>query len=68
MERRLAAVLIADVVGYSHLMEVDEEGTLRRLRGDLHDLVGAAGFEPATPRPPVWCATRLRYAPPESRD
>jgi hypothetical protein len=27
------------------------------------DLVGTAGFEPATPTPPVWCATRLRYAP-----
>ena len=26
-------------------------------------LVGTAGFEPATPTPPVWCATRLRYAP-----
>ncbi|GEM_PF-2330885 len=26
-------------------------------------LVGTAGFEPTTPTPPVWCATRLRYAP-----
>ena len=26
-------------------------------------LVGAAGFEPTTTTPPVWCATRLRYAP-----
>ena len=26
-------------------------------------LVGTAGFEPATTTPPVWCATRLRYAP-----
>lgn len=26
-------------------------------------MVGAAGFEPTTPTPPVWCATRLRYAP-----
>ena len=26
-------------------------------------LVGAAGFEPTTPSPPVKCATRLRYAP-----
>lgn len=25
--------------------------------------VGATGFEPATPRPPDVCATRLRYAP-----
>ncbi len=28
MERRLAAVLAADVVGYSRLMRMDEEGTL----------------------------------------
>ena len=27
------------------------------------DLVGLAGFEPTTPTPPVWCATRLRYSP-----
>ena len=26
-------------------------------------MVGAAGFEPTTPSPPVKCATRLRYAP-----
>ena len=26
-------------------------------------MVGATGFEPATPTPPVWCATKLRYAP-----
>jgi adenylate cyclase len=31
-ERRLAAVLAADVVGYSCLMEVDEAGTLARLK------------------------------------
>ena len=27
-ERRLAAILMADVVGYSQLMETDEVGTL----------------------------------------
>ena len=26
-------------------------------------MVGATGFEPATPSPPVRCATKLRYAP-----
>ena len=31
MERRLAAILAADVVGYTRLMGVDETGTLRRL-------------------------------------
>jgi TolB-like protein len=32
-ERRLAAVLAADVAGYSRLMGADEEGTLRSLKG-----------------------------------
>ena len=33
MERRLAAILAADVVGYTRLMGDDEAGTLRRLTG-----------------------------------
>ena len=40
VQRRLAAILAADVVGYSRLMEADETGTLARLkalRGDVHD-------------------------------
>jgi adenylate cyclase len=40
MERRLAAILAADVVGYSRLVRADEEGTieaLRRLRTELID-------------------------------
>jgi adenylate cyclase len=32
VERRLAAILTTDVVGYSRLMEVDEAGTLARLK------------------------------------
>jgi TolB-like protein/class 3 adenylate cyclase/Flp pilus assembly protein TadD len=32
VERRLAAILAADVAGYSRLMEADEEGTLAALR------------------------------------
>jgi len=31
LERRLAAILAADVVGYTPLMGEDEAGTLRRL-------------------------------------
>ena len=31
VERRLAAILIADVAGYSRLMSVDEERTLAAL-------------------------------------
>ena len=32
VDRRLAAILAADVVGYSGLMEADEEGTLVALK------------------------------------
>ncbi|MEJ2121623.1 MAG: adenylate/guanylate cyclase domain-containing protein [Alphaproteobacteria bacterium] len=32
MERRLAAILATDVVGYSRLIRADEEGTLERLK------------------------------------
>jgi len=32
VKRRLAAILAADVVGYSSLMKADEEGTLERLK------------------------------------
>jgi adenylate cyclase len=31
-ERRLAAILAADVAGYSRLIGADEEGTLNRLK------------------------------------
>jgi TolB-like protein len=39
MERRLAAVLAADVAGYSRLMGLDEEGTLSRLKAVRNALV-----------------------------
>lgn len=39
MERRLAAILAADVVGYSSLMEADEAGTLAALKGLRQDLI-----------------------------
>src|ERR1700745_1197904 len=38
VERRLAAILAADVAGYSRLMGVDEEGTLARLKGLRREL------------------------------
>src|SRR5262245_54282639 len=41
MQRKLAAILAADVVGYSKLMEQDESGTFTRLRARRKDL-----FEP----------------------
>jgi class 3 adenylate cyclase len=37
--RRLAAILAADVAGYSRLMGADEEGTHERLRRHLRDLI-----------------------------
>jgi adenylate cyclase len=37
--RRLAAVLAADVAGYSRLMGVDEEGTLARLKEHRRELI-----------------------------
>lgn len=55
MERRLTAILAADVVGYSRLMGADEVGTLaqlRRLRAEVIEpkiteshgrIVGSAG-------------------------
>ena len=39
IERRLAAILAADVAGYSHLMGEDEAGTLARLRTHRRDLI-----------------------------
>ncbi len=42
MERRLAAILAADVVGYSRLMGEDETGTLTALKALRKDLVAPA--------------------------
>jgi len=39
LERRLAAILVADVVGYSRLMSSDEEGTHRRLVACRREIV-----------------------------
>ena len=39
MERRLAAILAADVVGYTRLMGADETGTLERLKSLRKELV-----------------------------
>ena len=41
MERHLAAVLIADVVGYGRLSQIDEEGTRACFQTDLKEV-----FEP----------------------
>src|SRR5215831_6331236 len=45
MDRKLAAILAADVVGYSALMEADEAGTHERLKAGRKEL-----FEPEIAR------------------
>ena len=77
MERRLAAILAADVVGYSRLIGVDGEGTLRTLRAyravidglvaSHHGRVfGSAGdsvvAEFASPVEAVRCAAEIQQA------
>ena len=42
VERRLAAILCADVVGYSRLMGADEEGTLAALKAHRRRLIDPA--------------------------
>ena len=39
IERKLAAILAADVAGYSRLMELDEAGTFERLKAHRTELV-----------------------------
>jgi adenylate cyclase len=39
VERRLAAILAADVAGYSRLMSVDESGTLANLQAHRSELI-----------------------------
>jgi hypothetical protein len=42
VERRLAAILAADVAGYSRLMGTDEEGTLAQLKAIRKSLIDPA--------------------------
>ncbi len=42
VERRLAAILAADMVGYSRLMEADESGTLARLKTHRIEVIDPA--------------------------
>lgn len=39
VQRRLAAILAADVVGYFHLIGIDQTGTRARLNAHLPDLI-----------------------------
>jgi adenylate cyclase len=50
-ERQLAAVVAADIAGYSRLMGADEEGTLAQLKACRRDLIDpgiAAARDPIT--------------------
>jgi adenylate cyclase len=75
MKRRMAAILVADIVGYSALMEADEDGTARRLavcrnlfdaeiakcEGRLFKAMGDAVLvEFASPINAVQCAVNIR--------
>jgi adenylate cyclase len=77
MKRRLAAILVADVAGYSSLMEADEEGTAARVAacraiaeaevskadGRLFKTMGDAVLaEFASPMNALRCAVGLRSA------
>ena len=77
MKRRLAAILVADVVGYSSLMEADEEGMAVRMaacreitdteivdaEGRLFKAMGDAVLaEFASPINAVRCAVCIRNA------
>lgn len=42
MDRRLAAIMVTDVVGYSRLMDADEEGILVRLKAHRDEITDPA--------------------------
>jgi class 3 adenylate cyclase len=58
--RRLAAILAADVAGYSRLMGADEEGTLERLKALRRELLDPKIAE--HPRPCAQPKLRARLA------
>ena len=54
LERRLAAVLAADVAGYSRLMGADEVGTLSALKAIRHEMIDPTLAELSRP-PAMGC-------------
>jgi len=76
VERRLAAVLAADVAGYSRLIGADEEGTLARLKAHRREVIGPKvvehrsrivkttgdGLRWWTPTRPTGCIARVQAA------
>ena len=68
MERRLAAILAADVVGYSRLMEADEEATARALnaqRDTVEELVSGHNGRVFCGQPGT-CSTAKFHPPKDS--
>jgi adenylate cyclase len=55
VERRLAAILAADVAGYSRLMGINEEGTLADLKGHSRAVIDpkTPSIAGASSRPPA---------------
>jgi class 3 adenylate cyclase len=53
VSRRLAAIIAADVAGYSRLMDADEEGALARLRNLRYDLIDPNSTRGARSSPPA---------------
>ena len=53
MQRRMAAIMVGDIVGYSAMMEKSEERTIERLEG-----CRAADRRTALPTP-VWHMSRM---------
>ena len=41
LTRKLAAIVVADIVGYSRLMEADESGTMIQLKAVREHLIDA---------------------------
>ena len=54
VERRLAAILAADVAGYSRLMGADEEGTLARLKALRRELAARSRLGRSATTGSVW--------------
>ena len=53
VQRRLAAILAADVVGYTRLMREDETGTLAIMLGEYDELAFYASADTALELSPV---------------
>ncbi len=49
VERKLTAILAADVVGYSRLMEADEAGTLAQMKTHRRELRARDRTDPRHP-------------------